>query len=58
MKKETILNLIKKWIGLSPKRDIPSILEQDVNFKTIVPDQYFDFNDWAQKMKVSCYCPK
>lgn len=58
MKVELISNLIKKWIGLSPKRDIPSISEQNVNFKTIMPDQYFDFNDWAQRTKVSCYCPK
>ena len=58
MKKESISNLIKKWMGFSPKRDIPSILEQNVNFKTIMTDQYFDFNDWAQKTKVSCFCPK
>lgn len=58
MKAELISNLIKKWIGLSPKRNIPSILEQNVNFKTIMPDQYFDFNDWAQRTKVSCYCPR
>ena len=58
MKKESISNLIKKWMGFSPKRDIPSISEQNVNFKTIMPDQYFDFNEWAQKTKVSCFCPK
>lgn len=52
MKRELISNLIKKWIGLSPKRDIPSILEQDVNFKTIIPDQYLNFNDWAQSVVI------
>ncbi len=53
MKKETIENQIKKWMGFIPKRDIPSIFEQKVNIKTILPEQRLNFNDWAQIMRVS-----
>ena len=50
---KTIENLIKKWMGFVPKRDIPSIFEQKVNIKTTRPEQQLNFNDWAQTLHVS-----
>jgi hypothetical protein len=53
MKKEIIENLIKKWMGFIPKRNVPSIFEQKVNIKTTMPEQQLNFNDWAQILHVS-----
>lgn len=51
--KKIIKNQINKWIGFTPKRDIPLIFEQKVNIKTILPEQQLSFNDWSQIMRVS-----
>jgi hypothetical protein len=58
MKKISIQKLIKKWMGFIPDRNIPSILEQNVNFKTTLPDQHLNFNEWALRLRVSCFSPK